>query len=234
MLTQKDSLVAYWSQENAVLKDRGHFHYASCRMFEYYLPGFSGGKILDVGCGHGMMMEHFRRSGNQVYGIDITSQSIQHNLLQGLTALEADARRIPFKDGTFDLVYSLGVIEHFDDTQTALHEQVRVCKPGGCVVAVVPILVTPLCPAAIGFELVARPEHSLQVTYGKAYTKSKLAGMLAAAGCREIRVEPYYGSAFLRALPMRLNVKLTDIIENSFFSRQAGLVLWGQGIKGGP
>lgn len=202
-------------------------------MFDRCLPDLCGRRILDVGCGHGMMMAHLDKQGNDVRGIDIVARSLVHNAAQGLLVSAADARQIPFRDDTFDLVYSLGVIEHFTDTMGALQEKVRVCRPGGSVVAVVPNLLTPLCPAAIGFERLTRPGHDLLVTYGKAFTRRNLTRMLADAGCRNIRVEPYYGSAFIRALPVRMNHTLSDRIEQSWISRQFGLVLWGQGIKGG-
>ena len=232
MSKDKDALVAYWSKENLTLREKGYFGYASRRMFERYLPGFIDNMILDVGCGQGMMMEHFSRNGNNVVGIDITPQSVGFNAAKGLTVIEADARDIPLTDNTFDLVYSLGVIEHFSGTEHALNEQVRVCKPGGIVVAVVPNLITPYCPAGILYELLTKREHKILVTYGKAFSKKQLLKLFEIAGCEHIHVEPYYGSAFLRVLFNKINTMLIDFFEDSFLSKYSGLVLWGMGYKG--
>jgi SAM-dependent methyltransferase len=54
-----------------------------------------------------------------------------------LIALPADGLRLPFKDGTFDVVYSLSSIEHFgghDMAAVAMREKARVLKPGGIAV----------------------------------------------------------------------------------------------------
>ncbi|MFC1838810.1 class I SAM-dependent methyltransferase [Thermodesulfobacteriota bacterium] len=201
-------------------------------MFKRYLPHLTNKTILDVGCGHGMMMEYFSKKGNNVFGIDITHQSIKYITKKGVNAIEADARFIPFENNTFDLVYSLGVIEHFAGTELALQEQVRVCAPGGVVVAVVPYLLTPFSVLSIIFERITKKEHNLIVTYGKAYSKSKLLKMFQTAGCERVKIEPYYGSAFLQIFTNQLNRKLIDFLENSFLSRYLGLVLWGIGYKG--
>lgn len=231
MSKDKDALIAYWSKENLLLREKGYFDYASRRMFKRYLPDLTDKMILDVGCGQGMMMEYFSERGNKVIGIDITSHSVSFNALRGLTAIEADARNIPFAEDTFDLVYSLGVIEHFSGTEQALKEQVRVCKPGGIVVAVVPNLITPYCLASILFELLTRREHKLLVTYGKPFSRKKLSKMFEIAGCDRIMVEPYYGSAFLRVLFNKLYARIIDFFEDSYLSKYSGLVVWGLGYK---
>ncbi len=47
------------------------------------------------------------------------------------TLLDADAQALPFAEGTFDLVYSWGVLHHTLDTESALREIHRVLRPGG-------------------------------------------------------------------------------------------------------
>jgi len=231
MPKNKEDLIEYWSKENLLLRDKGYFDYASRKMFKHYLPDLTGKMILDVGCGQGMMMEYFAEYGNSVIGIDITPQSVGFSASRGLAVIEADARSIPFLDNTFDLVYSLGVIEHFSGTKQALKEQVRVCKPGGIVVAVVPNLITPYCLASICFELLTRREHKLIVTYGKPFSRKRLSKMFKTSGCDRIMVESYYGSAFLRVLFNNLHPRVIDFFEHSFLSKYFGLVLWGMGYK---
>jgi ubiquinone/menaquinone biosynthesis C-methylase UbiE len=46
-------------------------------------------------------------------------------------AIQGDAENLPFEDGTFDIVYSFGVLHHTENTEQAISELHRVLKPGG-------------------------------------------------------------------------------------------------------
>jgi ubiquinone/menaquinone biosynthesis C-methylase UbiE len=97
-----------------------------------------GEKILEVGVGAGTDFLQWVRAGCRAYGIDLTEEAIEnvrHRLeVYGFTAEEirtADCENLPYEDNTFDLVYSWGVIHHTPDTEKALREIIRVCRPGG-------------------------------------------------------------------------------------------------------
>jgi ubiquinone/menaquinone biosynthesis C-methylase UbiE len=110
---------------------------------EPFIPGFaeferwSGKRVLEVGVGLGTDFTRFVRAGADATGIDLTEASIEavreRLALEGLEAelLVADAEQLPFDDGSFDLVYSWGVIHHTPDTGRALEEIGRVLAPGG-------------------------------------------------------------------------------------------------------
>ncbi|MFC2132137.1 class I SAM-dependent methyltransferase, partial [Bacteroidota bacterium] len=95
-------------------------------------------KILEVGVGAGTDFLQWVRSGANAYGIDLTEEAIEHVKhrlnLYGLEAegyAVADSETLPFENDEFDLVYSWGVIHHTPDTEKAMMEIIRVCKPGG-------------------------------------------------------------------------------------------------------
>ncbi len=99
-----------------------------------------GKRVLEVGVGAGTDFLQWVRSGAKAYGIDLTEEAIEHvkHRLQ-LYNLEAegyviaDSENLPFDNNTFDIVYSWGVIHHTPNTQKALQEIIRVCKPGGII-----------------------------------------------------------------------------------------------------
>lgn len=98
---------------------------------------YSGKKVLEIGVGAGTDHLQWARAGAECYGIDLTEAAVQitrsrlemyelHSELQ-----RADAERLPFPDGSFDLVYSWGVIHHSADPAQVIREIKRVLKPSG-------------------------------------------------------------------------------------------------------
>jgi SAM-dependent methyltransferase len=100
--------------------------------------------MLDFGCGGGERVDEFRRRGYQAFGCDVLLPARPVGALQEhMTAavirpIELKPYRIPFDDGSFDLVFSITVFEHVLDYDSALAEIRRVLKPGGLAVHVFP------------------------------------------------------------------------------------------------
>jgi ubiquinone/menaquinone biosynthesis C-methylase UbiE len=99
---------------------------------------FSGKKVLEVGVGAGTDFIQWARAGCISYGIDLTEEAIEHLnhrlKLEGLSAKDfkvADCEALPYSSDQFDLVYSWGVIHHTPNTEAAMKDIIRVCKPGG-------------------------------------------------------------------------------------------------------
>lgn len=97
----------------------------------------SGQRVLEVGCGPGSDLARFARAGGVVTGVDLSPGSLalarQRLALEGLTArlVVADAEALPFRDASFDYVYSWGVLHHARDTPRTVVESYRVLGPGG-------------------------------------------------------------------------------------------------------
>lgn len=99
--------------------------------------GARGKRLLEIGVGLGTDFIRFVRAGAVATGVDLTQHAVE--LVQRRLALEglaadvrtADAENLPFEDGSFDRVYSWGVLHHTPDTSRSISEAVRVLRPGG-------------------------------------------------------------------------------------------------------
>jgi 2-polyprenyl-3-methyl-5-hydroxy-6-metoxy-1,4-benzoquinol methylase len=96
-------------------------------------------KILDFGCGSGLVIEEFQKRGFNCYGIDVSADAIRFGVSKGIKNLSIiDSDKINFPDGTFDAVFALDVLEHIENEVPVLKEIERVLKPGGLFIVQVP------------------------------------------------------------------------------------------------
>jgi ubiquinone/menaquinone biosynthesis C-methylase UbiE len=99
--------------------------------------GATGRRVLEIGVGLGTDFVRFARAGAIVTGIDLSPHAVElvrrrleQEGLEGRLEV-ADAEHLPFPDGSFERVYSWGVLHHTPDTATAVAEAIRVLAPGG-------------------------------------------------------------------------------------------------------
>ncbi len=114
------------------------------------IPWRGDERVLDVGCGHGLMLigAAKRLTSGKAVGIDLwqkedqsdnsreaTLQNVHlENVTDRIELLDGDARKLPFADKSFDVILSSWAIHNIYDRagrETAIHEIVRVLKPGG-------------------------------------------------------------------------------------------------------
>jgi SAM-dependent methyltransferase len=95
----------------------------------------SGKLVLDAGCGAGRFAEIALSLGAEVVAIDYSTavDAAQRNLKTHprLHLAQADIYHLPFAPGTFDFVYSLGVLQHTPDVKRAALAVIEMAKPGG-------------------------------------------------------------------------------------------------------
>ena len=94
--------------------------------------------VLEIGVGMGAdHLEWARVAPRSLTGVDLTGHAIavtrERLALHGLRSrlLVTDAEHLPFRDASFDLVYSWGVVHHSPDTPAAVREIARVLRAGG-------------------------------------------------------------------------------------------------------
>lgn len=187
-------------------------------LLEPYIPSFAqfercaGKRVLEIGVGGGVDFSRFVLHGALATGVDVTESGIAYTDLRLKTLkykaaayhlAQADAEGLPFRDGTFDLVYSWGVMHHTPNTERALAEAFRVLKWGSTFKAM--IYHTPSWTSWLlwlRYGLVAgRPwvtpkrcvyEH-LESPGTKAYTVAEANAMLANVGFTNVRIQTKLG-----------------------------------------
>lgn len=148
---EKQAVHDFWDRascgEELYLGGHGAEHYrrqAETRYrLEPFIAGFAefgqwkGKRVLEIGVGLGADHQQFAEGGALCTGVDLTARAVGHTherfrelgLISDLRV--GDAESLPFADGTFDLVYSWGVLHHSPDTALAVSEVLRVLCPGG-------------------------------------------------------------------------------------------------------
>ena len=100
--------------------------------------GLFGKKVLDVGCGGGILAESMAREGATVTGLDMGAEPLQvarlHALESGIQVdyvqetVEEHAAKHPQQ---YDVVTCMEMLEHVPDPQSVVHACARLVKPGG-------------------------------------------------------------------------------------------------------
>ncbi len=101
------------------------------RLLASLLRARPGQTLLDVGCGTGWFSRRFAAQGLAVAGLDADPAALvfaRDRPGPAVRYVEGDARRLPFADGSFDLVVSVAALCFVDDWRGALAEVARVAR----------------------------------------------------------------------------------------------------------
>jgi len=134
-------------------------------------------RLLEVGCGDGFGMQHMAGLAGRLYGCDLSPAMLRANPAPHERLIRADAYRLPFAAGSFDLVYCWELLHHLADPGRAVAEMCRLSS--GAVLICEP---NALKPAMALFGLLKQEERGLL-----RFTPGHTARLLAAAGLREVR-----------------------------------------------
>lgn len=92
-------------------------------------------KILDIGCGGGLLSNELSNEGYEVTGVDIHEEVLQvarhYNQTKNVKYIQANALKLPFENESFDAICAMDFLEHVEDYQQALREGVRALKKNG-------------------------------------------------------------------------------------------------------
>lgn len=111
------------------------------QFIDQYGLGLAGKKILDVGCGGGLLSEAMTRAGAQVTGIDMSPEALGVARLHALeSGLSIDYQQITAEEfatlhaGQFDIVTCLEMLEHVPAPESVVRACAALVKPGGKII----------------------------------------------------------------------------------------------------
>jgi 2-polyprenyl-6-hydroxyphenyl methylase/3-demethylubiquinone-9 3-methyltransferase len=173
-------------------------------------------RVLDVGCGGGILSEAMARGGARVLGIDLSQAVLDVAELHALEAkVEVEYRRIAAEElaaaapASFDLVTCMEMLEHVPDPPAMLGALAALIKPGGdVIVSTLNRKPVAFAVAIVGAEYIARVLPRGTHDYLKFIRPSELARWGRAAGLELIDLTGITYNPFTRAFRLSPN---TDV-----------------------
>jgi len=166
-----------------------------------YVGSLQGKKVLDVGCGGGILAESMARQGAQVTGIDLAEKPLAvarlHGLESGvpvayqLISAEDLAQQMP---GHFDIITCMEMLEHVPDPSAIVQACTQLVKPGGRVFfSTINRNPKSYLFAVLGAEYILRLLPKGTHDYAKFITPAELSHFARAAG---LEIEAFRGMGF--------------------------------------
>ena len=155
------------------------------------LAGLNGKRVVDVGCGGGILADSMARRGAEVLGIDLATKPLR---VAQLHAIEAETPRIEYREvaveqlaaeqpQTFDVVTCMEMLEHVPDPGAIVAACGRLLKPGGwAFFSTINRNAKAFVFAIVGAEHVLNLLPKGTHEYAKFIRPSELAGWCRAAG----------------------------------------------------
>ena len=135
------AIASRWWDPNSEFKPLHDINPLRLDYIEQQAGGLQGRKVVDIGCGGGLLSEGMAARGAEVTGIDLAEQSLDVARLHlHESGLEVDYRHISAEDfaaqnpADFDVVTCLEMLEHVPDPQSIVQAAATLLKPGGTLV----------------------------------------------------------------------------------------------------
>lgn len=94
------------------------------------------GRVLDNGCGTGILFQALPDAPCTLYGIDISKGMLTYARPRSRRLVLGDSQNLPFRSASFDLVVGRSLLHHLPDPGRGIREIARILKPGGQVAVV--------------------------------------------------------------------------------------------------
>lgn len=145
-----------WKAKGSVFWKRRRYNII---MDSVSLPRGRTPRILEVGCANGMDFIRFAcEDGFEIWGVDIEEQDLS---FENVHFVRADAADLPFDDGYFDLVVSIGLLEHIEPMEKLCAVIREFDRVGKHQVSVMPSILTPVEPHSFSLAFPLRIHRRL-------------------------------------------------------------------------
>jgi SAM-dependent methyltransferase len=194
--------------------------------------GVEGKLVMEIGAGSGRDLLELARMGAKGIVLDYSPASLalvkQQAAAQGIPVMfvQADATRMPFRDGAIDVSFHQGLLEHFRDPRPLLAENARITRSGGRVLVDVPQT----------FHLYTLMKNVLILVnkwfagWETQFTVSQLERLVEQSGLEVVRT---YGDWMVPGLWYRVT---REVLKRGFHARlplhPAGPAFWSNGWEG--
>ena len=133
-----ESLASRWWDPNSEFKPLHEINPLRLDYIDQHAGGLEGKRVLDVGCGGGILAESMAQRGARVTGIDMGKANIEVAKLHLYeSGLEVDYRQVPVETlageqpGHYDLVTCMEMLEHVPDPESVIRACATLTRPGG-------------------------------------------------------------------------------------------------------
>ena len=195
-LAKFSALASQWWDENGKFRPLHDINPLRLALVDEHVAGVKGKKVIDIGCGGGLVSEGLARMGAQVTGIDMATKALavaklhalESNLVVNYREITAEAMADEAA-GQFDIVTCLEMLEHVPNPASVIAACAKLAKPGASLFFST-ISRTPKAYAltVLGAEyvlgLLPRGTHE----YAKLLKPSELIGFARAAGLELVKM----------------------------------------------
>jgi ubiquinone/menaquinone biosynthesis C-methylase UbiE len=160
-------------------------------------------RILEIGCGDGKDVVQFLDDGSkyELYGMDINDS---HICQENFFFYQGDAEKIPFEAKYFDLVLTIGLLEHIEPIEKLAKVIKEIDRVSKNYVAIIPSLGTPIEPHTLGVfwplrlrKYMVNKNVALKLNFFTDHTWSKFEGFWQAKIERKWYIPPFILNTFI-------------------------------------
>ena len=135
---------AYSTQENSRYSNITEERVRFITTFLKTSPDTDHGKVLDVGCSQGLLLDHLQLPGWQLTGVEPSREAAALARRRGIDVMEGFIEMAALQPEAFDVVLCMATLEHVYDLASTMDKIFRSLKPGGLLFVEVPNSLTPV------------------------------------------------------------------------------------------